>query len=334
MRSAEIARASPVPSAVARAERNLRRRISLHPSDGPPLATDASSPPTSLSCSRPKPATLGSSIPPITSPHALPATAIRNPSPSRKPTPASKSPGPATIASTDRPSSTPIAKAAASPPSSVIRRSSSPPLSGAEISNMFRSSFSDNAPPHPARTGAPPTRPCAQAGDQKQQAMESRSLLTDLVTELQQIAKAPCGDTGPRRCAARSTASQSRAATPAPPPSYAQTTRSRPGGSSRLHNSSSPTPTPQRETPSTRRRIGAERSMRTPFSRTRRSELHRRTVIEQRRFPAGALIRPGVPRARAAIRPRSSRTSPSCATRLLDHAPPNPNAAHQDANQT
>src|SRR5271157_4508964 len=85
-------------------------------SDGPPLMTDASSPSTSLSCSRPKQAMLGSSTPPITSPLASPATAIRNPSPSRKPTLASKSPGPATISSTDRPSSTPIATAAASPP--------------------------------------------------------------------------------------------------------------------------------------------------------------------------------------------------------------------------
>src|SRR5271157_107293 len=85
-------------------------------SDGQPLATDASSPPTSLSSSRPKPAMLGSSTPPITSPPASLATATRNLSPSRKPTPASKSHGPATIASTDRPSSTPIATAAASPP--------------------------------------------------------------------------------------------------------------------------------------------------------------------------------------------------------------------------
>ena len=83
---------------------------------GPPRATDASSPPISLSCSRPKAAMLGSSTPPITSPHGSPATATRYPSPSRKPTPASKLPGPATIGSMDRPSSTPIAKAAASPP--------------------------------------------------------------------------------------------------------------------------------------------------------------------------------------------------------------------------
>ena len=67
-------------------------------SDGQPLATDA----TSLSSSRPKQAMLGSSTPPTTSPHASPATAIRNPSPLRKPTPASKSLGPATIASTGR----------------------------------------------------------------------------------------------------------------------------------------------------------------------------------------------------------------------------------------
>ena len=76
--------------------------------------TDASSPSTSSSCSRPKQAMLGSSTPPITSPPASPATATRNPSPSRKPTPASKSLGPEAIASTDRPSSTPIATAAAS----------------------------------------------------------------------------------------------------------------------------------------------------------------------------------------------------------------------------
>ena len=63
-------------------------------SDRPPLVTDASSPPTSLSCSRPKQAMLGSSTPPISSPHASPATATRNPSPCRKPTPASKSLGP------------------------------------------------------------------------------------------------------------------------------------------------------------------------------------------------------------------------------------------------
>src|SRR5208337_2605314 len=50
-------------------------------SDGPPLMTDASSPSTSLSCSRPKQAMLGSSTPPITSPPASPATATRNPSP-------------------------------------------------------------------------------------------------------------------------------------------------------------------------------------------------------------------------------------------------------------
>jgi len=55
-------------------------------------------------------------------------------SPSKKPTPASKSPGPAAIASTDRPSSTPIATAAAYRPSSAIRRTSS---QGAEISNIF-----------------------------------------------------------------------------------------------------------------------------------------------------------------------------------------------------
>src|SRR5208337_1502361 len=62
-------------------------------SEGQPLATDASSPPTSLSSSRPKQAMLGSSTPPTTSPHASPATAIRNPSHLRKPTPASKSLG-------------------------------------------------------------------------------------------------------------------------------------------------------------------------------------------------------------------------------------------------
>src|SRR5271167_3069805 len=103
-------------------------------SDGPPLMTDASSPPTSWSCSRPKQAMLGSSTPPITSPPASPATATRNPSPSRKPTPASKSLGPEAIASTDRPSSTPIATAAAYRPSSAIRRTSS---QRTEISNIF-----------------------------------------------------------------------------------------------------------------------------------------------------------------------------------------------------
>src|SRR5271157_2166190 len=67
-------------------------------SDGPPLKTDALSPSASLSCSRPKQAMLGSSTPPITSPPASSATATRNPSPSRKPTPASKSLGPEAIA--------------------------------------------------------------------------------------------------------------------------------------------------------------------------------------------------------------------------------------------
>ena len=43
-------------------------------SDGPPLMTDASSPSSSLSCSRPKQAMLGSSTPPIASPPASPAT--------------------------------------------------------------------------------------------------------------------------------------------------------------------------------------------------------------------------------------------------------------------
>jgi hypothetical protein len=56
------------------------------------------------------------------------------PSPSRKPTPASKSTGPEAIASTDRPSSTPIVEAAAYRPSSVIRRTS---LQASEISNIF-----------------------------------------------------------------------------------------------------------------------------------------------------------------------------------------------------
>src|SRR5208337_766431 len=100
-------------------------------SDGPPLKTDALSPSASLSCSRPKQATLGSLTPPIASP---PATATRNPSPSRKPTAASKSLGPEAIASTDRPSSTPIATAAAYRPSSAIRRTSS---QRTEISNIF-----------------------------------------------------------------------------------------------------------------------------------------------------------------------------------------------------
>src|SRR5271157_5109214 len=66
-------------------------------SDGPPLMTDASSP-------------------------------------SRKPTPASKSLGPEAIASTDRPSSTPIATTAAYRPSSAIRHTSS---QRTEISNIF-----------------------------------------------------------------------------------------------------------------------------------------------------------------------------------------------------
>jgi hypothetical protein len=85
-------------------------------SDGRPLATDALSPPTSLSCSRPKQAMLGFSTHPITLPHVSHATATRNPSPLRKPTPASKSLGPEAIASTDRPSSIPIVKLVASQP--------------------------------------------------------------------------------------------------------------------------------------------------------------------------------------------------------------------------
>ncbi len=44
-------------------------------SDGPPLMTDASSPSTSSSCSRPKQAMLGSSTPPITSPPAAASAA-------------------------------------------------------------------------------------------------------------------------------------------------------------------------------------------------------------------------------------------------------------------
>ena len=78
------------------------RRQFAPSSAGPPLMTEASSPSTSLSCSRPKQA--------IWLPDPSDRLAARlardgdpNPSPSRKPTPASKSPGPEAIASTGRP---------------------------------------------------------------------------------------------------------------------------------------------------------------------------------------------------------------------------------------
>ncbi len=88
---------------------------------GPPITTAASLPSVSWSCSPPKPAILGCSIPPIGSRHGWPERGRTNRSTSRKPIPRSRSVGRAATASRDRHSFTSIRTPAGSPPSSATR---------------------------------------------------------------------------------------------------------------------------------------------------------------------------------------------------------------------
>src|SRR5712671_5819502 len=102
-----------------------------------PITTAASLPSVSWSCSPPKPAMLGYSIPPIGSRHGWLETARTNRSTSRKPIPRSPSVGRAATASRDWRSFTPIEIPAGSPPSSAIRPRGSLRPSDLKISNIF-----------------------------------------------------------------------------------------------------------------------------------------------------------------------------------------------------
>ena len=135
--------------------------------------------------------------------------------------------------------------------------------------------------------------------------------------------QAPCGDTSPRRCAARSTA-RTAAPSPAPPPSSPR--RPVPGPAAAAARTAPRAPSrATRRAPGTRRRTGASARPGSPFSRTgtvscRLPSSNSRACFRRADQPA---------RQRARLNPPVLIELAKLRHRLLNHPPPDTNAAHQ-----